>query len=50
MCGVAGGDHAEITCRFGQGRRGLCLLHIAFERFLLLQQRLVGLASAAELI
>ncbi len=50
MCGVAGRDHAELAGGLGEGGCGLRLQHVALEGFLLLQQRLVGLPGAAQLI
>ena len=48
--GVAGRDHAEVAGGLGEGGCGLGLEHVALEGFLLLQQRLIGLPGAAELI
>ena len=48
--GVARRDHAEIAGRLGKRGRGLRLEHVAFQRLLLLQQRLIGLAGITQLI
>ena len=50
MRGVARRDHAEIAGGLGQRRCGLGLEHVALECFLLLQQRLIGLACIAQLV
>ena len=50
MRGVARRDHAEIAGGLGQRRCGLRLEHVALECFLLLQQRLIGLAGIAQLV
>ena len=50
VCGVAGRDHAELAGRLGEGGRGLGLEHVALERLLLLQQRLIGFPGAAQLV
>ena len=48
--GVARRDHAEFAGRLGQRGRGLRLEHLTLKRFLLLQQRLIGLARMAQLV
>ena len=48
--GVPRRDHAEVAGRLGQRRRGLSLEHLTFERFLLLQQRLIGLSCMSQLV
>ena len=50
MTGVARRDHPKVAGRFGQGRRGLSLQNVAFQRFLLLTQRIIEFTCAAELI
>ena len=48
--GVPRRDHAEVAGRLGQRGRGLRLEHLTFQRFLLLQQRLIGLPRMAQLV
>ena len=48
--GVPRRDHALLAGRLGQRRRGLRLAHIAFERFLLLQQRPRPLPGVAQVV
>ena len=50
VCGVARRDHAEFARGLGQRGCGLRLEHVALERFLLLQQRLIRLTGVAQLI